>query len=104
MSDLSSSSEKPRLKKQWVNAMTPQHVQEASFRLAKLIRDTREAKGLGKRDLERLTGVSDTTICQIESGHHKNPSFFSIIRLCDGLGISLEDAANTIRAQKELLL
>jgi transcriptional regulator with XRE-family HTH domain len=41
--------------------------------------------------LAHLSGVSDATITQIETGHVKNPGFRTIQKLARALGITMAD-------------
>jgi len=47
------------------------------------------------RELEHESTVSNALISQIETGKVKDPGFFTVCRLCDALGISVERAAAT---------
>lgn len=65
------------------------------MKLGELIAIGRECKGWTLRDLERETGISNALLSQIETGHIKNPSFVTVVRITEALGISIERAAQT---------
>jgi transcriptional regulator with XRE-family HTH domain len=64
--------------------------------LGELFAVARECKGWTLRDLEKVAGVSNALISQIETGKVKDPGFSIVVRLCDALGLSIERAASTI--------
>lgn len=45
--------------------------------------------------LARSSGVAPTTLKNILSGESENPTILSIKKLCDGLGISVQDFFST---------
>ena len=55
-----------------------------------VLREERDRRGLTNRDLERLTGESDSTIQRIMSGSVKDVRLEPIAALCMCLGISLD--------------
>ena len=55
-----------------------------------VLREERDRRGLTNRDLERLTGESDSTIQRIMSGAVKDVRLEPIAALCMCLGISLD--------------
>lgn len=65
------------------------------MRLGDLIAIGRECKGWTLRDLERETGISNALLSQIETGKVKNPGFFTVTKIIDALGISIERAAKS---------
>ena len=67
------------------------------MKLGELIAIGRECKGWTLRDLEKVTGVSNALISQIERQKVKNPGFATVVRITDALGLSLERAAATVR-------
>lgn len=73
------------------------------MRLGELIAIARECKGWTLRDLEKVGGVSNALISQIETGKVKDPGFYTVVRLCDALGLSVERVAKTVRANTEVL-
>lgn len=64
--------------------------------LGDLIRERRTRKNLSYRQAEEVTGVEHERIFGIESGKTEDPRFGTVLRLCRGLGISLETAAKTM--------
>lgn len=71
--------------------------------LSELIGVARECKGWTLRDLEKASGVSNALISQIETGKVRNPSFRTVVRLVDALGITLDRAATSDRARAGIL-
>jgi transcriptional regulator with XRE-family HTH domain len=69
------------------------------MRLGELIGLARECKGLTLRDLEKISGVSNSLISQIETGKVKDPGFSIVVRLVDALGTTLDRAATYDRAK-----
>lgn len=65
------------------------------MKLGELISLSRELKGWSLRDLEQRSGVSNTAISQIESGHIVEPSFRKVVRIAKALGVSLNRLAET---------
>lgn len=57
--------------------------------LAARLKAFREAKGLTKYRLAKLSGLSETYIYRLELGHPKNPRRDTLQRLSKGLGITL---------------
>jgi transcriptional regulator with XRE-family HTH domain len=65
-------------------------------RLASVLRARRIAAGLTLRQVERLTGISNAYLSQLENGHTINPSPRLLEKLTDAFGCSyveLMDAA-----------
>ena len=56
----------------------------------------RIAKGLTQRQLAAKTGLSDGHICHMETGRYEG-RFRSIVKICNALGIDLNDAARCVR-------
>lgn len=59
-------------------------------KLGIIINKARVAMNLSLRDVERITGISNPYISQIESGKIQNPAFDKVVKLCDVYGIKLE--------------
>ena len=57
-------------------------------------------EGLSCRELSRLSGISHTTICDIEKGLC-HPSIFTVIKLCNGLNVDIFDFLGTTNYLKE---
>lgn len=73
------------------------------MRLGELIGIARECKGWTLRDLEKVSGVSNALISQIETGKVKDPGFTTVVRLVDALGVTLDRAATAERAKFDVL-
>lgn len=71
--------------------------------LGELIGIAREIKGWTLRDLEKASGVSNAMISQIENLRVRNPSFSTVVRLVDALGIPIDRAAETARGHIRIL-
>ncbi len=57
--------------------------------LGRRIRQFRQNKGLTQFELERRTGIKREYLSKIENDELNNPTFFTLLKICDGLGISL---------------
>ena len=57
----------------------------------KNIKKARMARNLSLRDLEKISGVSYTTIKNIEDGITKNPGIESVSKVAKSLDISLDE-------------
>jgi transcriptional regulator with XRE-family HTH domain len=73
------------------------------MRLGDLIAVARECKGWSQRDLEKASGVSNPLISQIETHKIKDPGFSTVVRLFDALGLTLDRAAQAVRAKRDVL-
>jgi transcriptional regulator with XRE-family HTH domain len=58
--------------------------------LSQTIAFARECSGHSLRALEKETGISNALLSQIERGDVKNPSFKTVIKISQALGISLK--------------
>lgn len=58
------------------------------MRLADVLREVREEKGLTQRELARNAGLSPTMVSKLESGAIKNPTAETFIKICDALDVS----------------
>jgi transcriptional regulator with XRE-family HTH domain len=58
--------------------------------LGSALRKARLAKGLTLRDVEKLTGMSESQISQIENGRRRDPAFKTVVTLAKALGLSLD--------------
>ncbi len=63
------------------------------MKLGELIAIARDLKGWTLRELEQRSGVSNALISQIETGHVKEPGFFTVLRISEALGLSVERLA-----------
>lgn len=71
--------------------------------LGELIGVARECKGWTLRELEKVSGVSNALISQIETGKVKDPGFTTVVRLVDALGVTLDRAAQNERSKLDVL-
>lgn len=55
------------------------------------LRFARKVKGFTLREVERLTGISNPYLCQIEAGSVDEPSFFKIVKLMKLYNLNVED-------------
>lgn len=58
------------------------------------IQKTRKQQGLSQDDLARKADIPYTTLTKIEIGVIKNPSFYSVSKIAEALGITLDDLKN----------
>lgn len=65
------------------------------MKLGELIVQRRKKKGMTLRELSRVSGVSNPTISQIETGWTEDPGFKSVMSLRKALGISLKALVET---------
>ena len=63
----------------------------------KLLREEREKRGLSKYTLSAQCGLAQQTISYMERGL-RQPSFETILRIADGIGVNLEDVLSRARA------
>ena len=63
----------------------------------KLLREEREKRGLSKYTLSAQCGLAQQTISYMERGL-RQPSFETILRIADGIGVNLEDVLKRARA------
>jgi len=67
------------------------HSQHAvSVQVIRLLRAERERRGLSKYAVSARCGLAQQTIGYIERGL-RQPSFETVLRLADGIGVKLED-------------
>lgn len=59
--------------------------------LSENLKKIRNEKNLGKRELQRLSGVSHTIIMNIESGKSKNPTIIPIMKLAKALDVTIDE-------------
>jgi transcriptional regulator with XRE-family HTH domain len=63
----------------------------------KLLREERERRGISKYTLSAQCGLAQQTISYMERGL-RQPSFETILRIADGIGVNLEDVLKRARA------
>ena len=68
--------------------------------LIKRIDDLCREKGLSYYELSYRSAIPLTTLVHIMDGTTKNPGFFTILKICDGLGVSLEEFVQITEFQK----
>ena len=59
--------------------------------LADVIREAREARGLSQRQLAAKARVSQPYLAQLENGTRRRPAFDVVVRIANGLGVSLDE-------------
>lgn len=64
------------------------------MRIGELILVAREINKLSLRDLEKKTGISNTLLSQIETGHIKNPSWRNVVKIAKALNLNLDRLAS----------
>jgi len=69
----------------------------ASKALGEVLRQAREDAGLSLRDLARITGMPIGQLSGIETGARRDPGFSTMMRIVDGLGVSLDDIAAVVK-------
>lgn len=69
------------------------------MRTGELLAICRELTGFSLRTVEDLTGISNATLSQIETGRHKI-SFKNAVKLCDLYHLKLDRLADTVRETK----
>jgi transcriptional regulator with XRE-family HTH domain len=62
-----------------------------------LLREERERRGLSKYALSAQCGIAQQTISYMERGLRR-PSFETILRIADGIGVNLEDILKKARS------
>lgn len=60
------------------------------MKIGQVLSMARGISGKSLRDLERETGISNTLLSQIETGHVKNPSFQSVVKIARVLNVKLD--------------
>jgi transcriptional regulator with XRE-family HTH domain len=63
----------------------------------RLLREERERCGLSKYALSTQCGLSQQAISYVERGL-RHPSFETVLRIADGMGVNLEDILKKARA------
>lgn len=63
------------------------------MKLGELITVARECKGLTLRQLENRTGISNSLLSQIETGHVKEPSWRNVVKIARALSLKLDRLA-----------
>ncbi|MEC1177303.1 helix-turn-helix transcriptional regulator [Metasolibacillus meyeri] len=55
------------------------------------LQEVREAKGISRYQLSKLAGVNESTLQMIENSEDPNPTFKTMCKLADALGVKLDD-------------
>jgi transcriptional regulator with XRE-family HTH domain len=63
----------------------------------RLLREERERRGLSKYAVSAQCGITQQTISYMERGL-RHPSFETILRIADGIGVNLEDILKKARS------
>lgn len=73
---------------------------QINARLAVLLNEARQDKGISLRKLAAKVGVAPSTVMRIESAEHK-PSLFLVMQLCSALEISAAELVAQLEGQKQ---
>lgn len=65
--------------------------------LSSNIKKLRKQRKLSQDKLARLADIPYNTLIKIESGRSSNPTFESLMKLADALGVSLDELAGRKR-------
>ena len=57
----------------------------------------REQAALSLRDLERLCGMTTSQLSPVETGRWADPAFSTVMRMADGIGVSLAEIGGAMR-------
>ncbi len=63
--------------------------------IQKRILELCDERGITPNRLATISGISRATVRNILNGRSKNPGAITLIKLCDGLGITIFDFFNT---------
>jgi DNA-binding Xre family transcriptional regulator len=90
--------EKEEITRKARQALAEQKACEAElFKAAYLLAAAREQRGISLSELAERTGITRQALSRIERGEHKNPTFSTLQRIADALGmeviIQLRDVA-----------
>ena len=66
-------------------------MEEKALTIGELIAKGREEKGLSKRELSRIAGISDTELNRIESGEREQPNPKTLRKISQHIGINYND-------------
>lgn len=66
-------------------------MQNQNNELAKRLKDICQEKSISYRELSEKCGMPVTRIVRIANGMTKNPGIYTMIAICDGLGVSLDE-------------
>lgn len=63
------------------------------IRIGKLVKHKRQQLGLSQDDFSEKAGLHRTYISQFELGL-RNPTFTTLVKICDALGVELKELLN----------
>lgn len=63
--------------------------------LANRLKELCQEKNISYRELGEKIGMSGTRIARIANGMTSNPGVYTMIQICDGLGVSLDEFFGT---------
>lgn len=63
--------------------------------LGNRLKELCQEKNISYRELGEKIGMSGTRIARIANGMTSNPSVYTMIQICDGLGVSLDEFFGT---------
>jgi transcriptional regulator with XRE-family HTH domain len=66
--------------------------------LGKRIRQFREYKGLSQSEIEKRTGIKREYLSKIETDDLKNPTYFTLVKIAKGLGVSIAELLETVES------
>jgi len=59
--------------------------------ITKNLRKLRKSKGFSQEKLARLADVANNTIVKIEAGKNQNPTFDTLKKIAEALGVSIKE-------------
>jgi|ERR687897_642816 transcriptional regulator with XRE-family HTH domain len=71
--------------------------------LGRVIRSLREEKKINQKDFAERIGISSSWLSRIESGNY-DPPWSSVLRVVEGLAISLEELEEAIKSHEHSAL
>lgn len=71
------------------NAARELHERRYMAALAHKIRTVREERGLTQQAVARAAGIASDMISRLENGHYTSPGLRTLVRIADGMGVSL---------------
>lgn len=85
-----------------------QHERRYMARLGQRIRAVREERGLTQQAVARSAGIATDMVSRLENGHYTSPGLRTLLRIAEGMGVSLAallpDAPSVTEAAPENLL
>ncbi len=68
-------------------------------RLGSALREARNATGMSAQEVASLSQLSIDTVRSIETGRTASPSFVTVWRIADAVGVSLEQLGRALRPE-----